>query len=65
MTDKILPTTKVCDIFRMHPRAIDYLIELSICECQGMGTLANTVEREVKERGLDLETVLLELNRRA
>ncbi|MBU2560049.1 hypothetical protein KKA03_04050 [archaeon] len=65
MTDKILGTTKVCDIYRMHPCAIDYLLELGICECKGMGTLTNTVEGEVKKRGLDLEKVLLELNKRA
>jgi hypothetical protein len=65
MSDKITGTTKICDIYRWHSRAIDYLIELGICECQGMGTLANTVEREVKERGLDLEKVLKELNKRA
>lgn len=65
MAGKISGTTKICDIYRRHPRAIDYLIELGICECQGMGTLANTVESEVKERGLDLEKVLEELNKRA
>jgi hypothetical protein len=64
MIAKIFGTTKICDIYRRHPRAIDYLIELGICECQGMATLANTVEREVKKRGLDLEEVLLELNKR-
>jgi hypothetical protein len=63
--DKISPTTKICDIYRMHPRAIDYLLELGMCECQGMATLTNTVESEVKERGLDLEKVLEELNKRA
>ena len=63
--DKISPTTKICDIYRMHPKAIDYLLELGICECQGMATLINTVESEAKKRGLDLEKVILELNKRA
>lgn len=62
---KIQGTTKICDIYRRHPRAIDYLLELGICECQGMATLANTVESEANKRGLDLEKVLLELNKRA
>jgi hypothetical protein len=62
---KIKGTTKICDIYRFHPKAIDYLIELGICECKGMGTLTNTVEREVKKRDMDLEEVLLELNKRA
>jgi hypothetical protein len=65
MTSKISGTTKICDIYRRHPRAIDYLLELGICECQGMATLANTIEGEAKERGLDLEKVLSELNKRA
>ncbi len=65
MTAKILGTTRICDIYRMHPRAIDYLLELGICECQGMATLANTVESEAGKRGLDLEKVLLKLNERA
>lgn len=63
--DKISPTTKICDIYRMYPKAIDYLLELGMCECQGMATLTNTLESEAKKRGLDLEEVLLELNKRA
>jgi hypothetical protein len=65
MTAKILGSTKICDIFRRHPKAIDYLLELGICECQGMATLANTIESEAKKRCLDLEKVLKELNKRA
>lgn len=62
---KIQGTTKICDIYRRHPKAIDYLLELGICECHGMASLANTIESEARKRGLDVEKVLKELNERA
>lgn len=64
MKSKIQGTTKVYEIFRRHPRAVDYLLELGICECEGMPTLRGTIEEEAKKRGLDPEKLLTELNKR-
>jgi iron-sulfur cluster repair protein YtfE (RIC family) len=60
----ITPETKIGQIFREYPRAIDYLLEHNICECD-FATMKRTLREVAEERGLDLEKLLEELNKRA
>ncbi len=59
----ITPDTKVGEIFRNYPRAIDYLLEHNICECD-FATMRRTLREVAEERGLDLDKLLKELNAR-
>ncbi len=59
----ITPEMKIGQIFREYPEAIDYLLEHNICECD-FTTMKRTLREVAEERGLDLEKLLQELNRR-
>ncbi len=59
----ITPETRVEEVFRNYPRAIDYLLENNICECD-FATMKRTLREVAEERGLDLEKLLKELNSR-
>ena len=47
-----------------YPELTDYLMELGLCGCGIDSSLFWTVERVAKEKGLDLEDLLRELNKR-
>jgi len=59
----ITADTKVEEVFRNYPKAIDYLLENNICECD-FATMKRTLREVARERGLDLEELLRELNSR-
>lgn len=63
---KIEADTKIVNILRKHPRAAEYLLELGICGCEisSVKDVNATIEEEVHKRGLSLDKVLAELNRR-
>ncbi|WP_456474775.1 DUF1858 domain-containing protein [Candidatus Pyrohabitans sp.] len=60
---KITPDMKIGQIFREYPEAVDYLLEQNICECD-FTTMKRSLEQVARQRGLDLEKLLEELNRR-
>lgn len=61
---EITPETKIVTLFREYPEVTDYLLDLGICSCEGIEALKRTLRDEAKERDLDLEKLLRELNRR-
>lgn len=63
--NRIQASTKIYEVFRRHPKAADYLLEMGICECQGLRCLKSSIAEEAESRGLDTETLLEELNKRA
>jgi len=62
--NSITSETKILQIFREYPEAIDYLLDIGICECHGLEGLRRSIKEEVEERELDIKEVLEELNRR-
>ncbi|GBE54921.1 hypothetical protein BMS3Bbin15_01085 [archaeon BMS3Bbin15] len=64
MPNSITAETKISQIFREYPEAIDYLLDLGICECHGLEGLRKSIKEEAECRELDIKEVLEELNRR-
>ena len=64
--DEIKPSTVVIDIVEQFPELTDYLLDLGICGCghKWESDYYWTVDRVAKEKGLDLNVLLEELNRR-
>ncbi len=58
------PQTRVHEIMKLYPELTDYLMELGLCGCGLDSSLFWTLERVAKEKGLDLESLLNELNSR-
>lgn len=61
---KIEATTKIFEIYRKYPKVANYLLELGICGCEDLSELKNTVEDVAKQRKIDIEKFLIELNKR-
>lgn len=61
---EISPDTRLGTLFRDYPELTDYLLDLGICSCEGIQAMKRTVRDEVRERKLDMDKVLEELNKR-
>lgn len=62
--EEITAKTKIHEIMKAYPEVTDYLMELGLCGCGIDSSLLWTVERVAKEKGLNLEEILQELNKR-
>lgn len=70
MKAKIDAKMKVYEVMRKYPKATDYLVELGLCGCDfgekfGFRSYLLTLEDVAKEKGIELEKLLEELNKRA
>ncbi len=63
---KITASTKVCEVLNEHPELIDYLMELRLCRADtGPDNIMSwELSRAAAEEGLNLQSLLLELNKR-
>lgn len=63
---KIKPSTRVIDIIKDFPELAEYFLDLGICGCgyRWESDYYWSVERVAKEKGLNLEGLLDELNRK-
>jgi hypothetical protein len=67
---KIHAKMKVFEVMRKYPKATDYLVDLGLCGCDfgenfGMRSYHLTLEQVAKEKKVDLDKLLEELNKRA
>lgn len=68
MKAKIHAKMKVYEVMRRFPRATDYLVELGLCGCGfgekfGMRSYHLTLEEVAREKNIELEKLLEELNK--
>ncbi len=63
MTEDINASTKLKEILKNFPELTDYLLDMGICGC-GDESLEWTVARAAAEKGLNLDTMLNELQRK-
>jgi hypothetical protein len=61
--EKITADTKVNEIMRMYPELTDMLMDLGLCGCGHDSTLTWSVKRISQEKGIELNSLLKELNR--
>jgi hypothetical protein len=62
--EEIRAETKIHEIMKTYPELTDYLMELGLCGCGIDSSLFWTVERMAREKNLDLEEILRELNKK-
>ncbi len=62
--EEIRAETKIHEIMKNYPELTDYLMELGLCGCGIDSSLFWTVQRMAKEKNLDLEEILRELNKK-
>lgn len=62
----ISKSTRVGEIMRLYPELTDYLMELGLCGCEysPWSNLNPDIDRAAEEKGLDINELLNELNRR-
>lgn len=63
---EILASSKINEILREYPELTDYLMELGLCRADAGpdSILSWDLSRAAEDKGLDLQTLLTELNRR-
>ncbi len=59
---EITPETRVYEIFRKYPEAVDYLLEIGICECAGLQGMKKTLREQAEELNMDVEKIVEKLN---
>ncbi|NOY65124.1 MAG: DUF1858 domain-containing protein, partial [Nitrospirae bacterium] len=59
---EIRAETKIHEIIKNYPELTDYFLELGLCGCGIDSGLLWTVQRMAREKNLDLEEILRELN---
>ncbi len=59
----ITADTKVSEIMKMYPELTDLLMDLGLCGCGHDSSLTWTVKRVSQEKGIELDSLLKELNR--
>ncbi|GBE55691.1 hypothetical protein BMS3Bbin15_01875 [archaeon BMS3Bbin15] len=69
MKQRINARTRVYEVMKLYPGTTDYLLELNICGCSlgeipGKRSIELTLEDVARERNINLEKFLEELNRR-
>ncbi len=59
-------STKVKDVIEEFPELTDYFLDMGICGCgyKEESDYYWTIERVAKEKGMDLKTLLEDLNRK-
>ena len=65
-TRKIEASIKVNEIMNLYPELTDFLLDIGLCGCDyGRESNLNwTIERVAKDKGIDLQELLIELNKR-
>ncbi len=65
-TRKIEAPIKVNEIMNLYPELTDFLMDIGLCGCDyGRESNLNwTIERVAKDKGIDLQELLEELNKR-
>ncbi|MEE9523907.1 MAG: hypothetical protein V3V59_04045 [Thermodesulfovibrionales bacterium] len=65
-TRKIETSIKVNEIMNLYPELTDFLLDIGLCGCDyGRESNLNwTIERVAKDKGIDLQELLIELNKR-
>jgi hypothetical protein len=61
---KIEASTKVHEILQIYPELTDYLMDMGLCGCGHDSDLKWDIERIARERNIDLNELLRELNKR-
>ena len=63
LLEKITADTKVNEIMKMYPELTDLLMDPNLCGCGHDSCLTWTVRRISQEKGIELTSLLKELNR--
>ena len=63
--EKITAGTKVSEIMQWYPELTDLLMDLGLCGCEHDSSLTWTVKQISQEKGIELDSLLKELNQEA